>query len=195
MEALELAYSMSLLMMDRIPEPFCVIHLHNMLVQKGYITREIGLYATLQELYQDTFFAEGRIPTSNFSRALNEVVGESSSRRAIFRRRAISRTAAMTNLDIHGYLNGNMNTYFKTKSMLGLYREAKWVPERVPDKEIPIPSTMAMLRIGQTKHKIDPVSGDRVMEGTVVVRRAKARGMSKHEMMYMAATLSNRNKD
>lgn len=43
MEALELAYGVSFLVWDRIPEPMCLIHLHNMLVQKGYITQPIGL--------------------------------------------------------------------------------------------------------------------------------------------------------
>ena len=47
-EALELAYGTGLAIWDNVPEPMCIIHLHNMLVKKGYITRPVGLYATVE---------------------------------------------------------------------------------------------------------------------------------------------------
>lgn len=51
MEELELVYEFSHFLWDRIPEPMLVIHLHNMLVQKGYIETPIGLYYSLQQLF------------------------------------------------------------------------------------------------------------------------------------------------
>ncbi|KAJ4157104.1 hypothetical protein NW754_008746 [Fusarium falciforme] len=41
-EGLELAYIMGVSLWDKIPEPMLLIHLHNMLVQKGYLTRPVG---------------------------------------------------------------------------------------------------------------------------------------------------------
>lgn len=43
MEALEIMYAVNSTIWEGMPEPMCAIHLHNMLVKKGYISREIGL--------------------------------------------------------------------------------------------------------------------------------------------------------
>jgi hypothetical protein len=37
-EGLELAYGMGLFIWDNVPEPMCILHLHNMLVQRPYRT-------------------------------------------------------------------------------------------------------------------------------------------------------------
>jgi hypothetical protein len=64
-EGLELAYGTSMLILDRLPETICLVHLHNMLVQKGYIKKKIGLYTALSEQFPTAFFG-GKPPTSNF---------------------------------------------------------------------------------------------------------------------------------
>jgi hypothetical protein len=191
-EALELAHSLSFCMMDQIPEPFCIIHLHNMLVQKGVITREVGLYASLQEFFADTFFANGKIPTRNFSQAFVNIAGGTGSKRDTFRRRQL-RGKAVQASDIHGILNVEANRFFKTKSILTLYREANWIPDRISDEIVPWPSILATVRLSQTKHKIDPSTRNKVMEDTALVRRARASGISDKEMIKMASSLPSAN--
>ncbi|WEW56192.1 hypothetical protein PRK78_001629 [Emydomyces testavorans] len=186
MEALELAYNMGFLIWDEIPEPMCLIHLHNMLVQKGYITKPVGLYASLQELFPSSFFASGKVPTSNFSEALFAVLGETNSRRVVFNRKSLRRQAAQTS-DIHGLLSTSLNRFFKTKSLLTLYRGADWVPDRIPDEEVPLVSLLAILRIGQTKRVTDPATGKTVLQETELVKRARSMGMDDATMMMMSS--------
>lgn len=54
---------------DATPEPVCVIHLHNMLVAKGYIKKPIGLFSVVEEIFSTSFFVDGKAPTSNFNKA------------------------------------------------------------------------------------------------------------------------------
>jgi hypothetical protein len=191
MEALELAYGMNLLIWDRMPEPMCLIHLHNMLVHKGYIKQEIGLYAAMQGLFPTAFFADGKAPTSDFCGAFLAVCSETGSRRATFQRRIITRTVSRTATDIHGLLNMNMNRFFKQKSFLRLYREADWVPERIPDEEVPVYSSLGMFRIGQTKLAVDPETGKRVLENTALVSRARSAGIDDETMLKMSSLLQD----
>lgn len=191
MEALELAYGMNLLIWDRMPEPICLIHLHNMLVQKGYIKQEIGLYAAMQGLFPTAFFADGKAPTSDFGGAFLAVCSETGSRRATFQRRIITRTVTRTATELHGLLNMNMNRFFKQKSFLRLYREADWVPERIPDEEVPVYSSLGMFRIGQTKLAVDPETGKRVLENTALVNRARSAGIDDQTMIQMSSLLQD----
>jgi hypothetical protein len=190
MEGLELAYSTSFLMMDRIPEPFCIVHLHNMLVQRGYITKPVGLYASLQELFPEIFFAGGKIPKSEFGLALQAVV-KAKSRRAAFRGRNTEIRAVTANLGIHDLLDCNKNLFFKKKSILGLYRDANWNPERIPDEVVPFPSALCTLRIVQTKQKTDPTTSKKVLEDTDLIRRARAKGLSHEQIIKMKTMLQS----
>jgi hypothetical protein len=194
-EALELAYGMNFLVWDRIPEPMCLIHLHNMLVQKGYIRQPIGLYATLQDLFQTAFFAGGIVPMSDFNGAFLAVVNETGSRRATFQRRSISRTVARTALDIHGLLDMNANRFFKQKSLLRIYHEAEWVPERIADEDVSPVSALGMLRIGETKKVVDSMTGKRVLEDTPLVRRARSDGINDETMIQMSSLVQDRGAD
>jgi hypothetical protein len=190
-EGLELAYGMNFLIWDRMPEPMCLIHLHNMLVQKGYINQEIGLYASLQQLFPTAFFADGKVPTSDFMGAFLAVCSETGSRRATFQRRAIRRTVSRTAVDIHGLLDMNSNRFFKQKSLLRLYHEVDWAPERIPDEEVPVASALGMIRLGQTKQVVDPATGKRVLEDTALVRRARSHGIEDETMIKMSLLLQD----
>lgn len=134
-EALELLYTFGVRIWDTIPEPMCIIHMHSMLVQKGYIKQQIGLYGTLQDLFSSSLFAGGRIPTSDFLGAFSSACGKDGSPQASFQRRAINRATSRTGGGIHGLLNLKGNCHFKTDSFLRLCQEAEWVPERIPDEE------------------------------------------------------------
>lgn len=155
MEALELSYGLGLMMWDQLAQPICIIHLHNMLVQKGCISREIELFTNLQGMFGSAFFAGGNIPTSDFAGAFLAVSDTADSRRATLERRAVKRDACNTAADIHGLLKMNSNRFFKQRSLLMIYREAEWNHERVPDKDIDPSSGLAAAR-GDAKDIVGP---------------------------------------
>jgi hypothetical protein len=74
-------------------------------------------------------------------------------------RQNIARTAA----DIHKVLNMTIPLFFKCDSVLGLYREATLVPERIPDEDLPMFSSLWTIRLSQTKDTVHPQTGKRVL--------------------------------
>lgn len=185
-EALELAYGVGLRIWDQIPEPMCLEHLHNMLVQKGYLARPVGLYLSLQKLFKASFFADGKIPTSDFIQAFSAVLGKTGTRQAIAHRQTVRMQVGRTATSWNELMTTSINWFFKTKSLLTTYRDADWIPDRIPDEALPVVSALGMLRIGQTKQIIDPVTGGKVLEDTELVKRARALGMDDATMMVMS---------
>ncbi|KAI1112357.1 hypothetical protein F5Y14DRAFT_442694 [Nemania sp. NC0429] len=157
-EGLREAYRYSFMVLDTLPEAVLLVHLHNMLVQKGYITVPVGLYASFQELFPTAFFIDGKVPTSNFGEALQ------------------ARTAKLQS-----------PRFFKTKSYLMACHAAGWNAERIPDSDIPMPSLLGGYRISQTKHTVDPITGQKRLEDTELVNRMRARGVPDEDLMKGAA--------
>ncbi|KAF2821703.1 hypothetical protein CC86DRAFT_426064 [Ophiobolus disseminans] len=155
---------------DQIPEPTLAIHLHNMLSH-----------------LQDSFFPEG-IPTERFSAALVARVGQGRMDRASLRQRqAMSRD--MTN-DIHQVLDVRFNRFyrfFKAKSALMMYRDANWMPEKIPDSAIKIPSMMYVFRLNNAERVVDPTTGENRLAETELVKRAKARGQTDATLLEEAS--------
>ncbi|KAH8802625.1 hypothetical protein F5884DRAFT_802467 [Xylogone sp. PMI_703] len=188
-EALEIAYSLNFFIWDRIPEPICLIHLHNMLVQKGFIGKEVGLYASFQEIFPTAFFVDGKAPTSDFIGAFAEICAKTGSRRATFERQAIRRSALRTGADIYALWNPKANRFFTQKSLLRLFAEADWIPERIPDEDIHLMSVLSMARLSQTKIITDPETGKRVLDSTELVKRARSAGMSDDTLIAMSHSI------
>ncbi|KAK7428225.1 hypothetical protein QQZ08_005291 [Neonectria magnoliae] len=176
MEGLELAYSLCMALWDRMHEPMLLIHLHNMLVQRGFITEPVGLYATLQDLFKHTFFTKGQIPTSNFGEALKDRIGVTGSRFSQRQWQSARQTAA-NGLDIHGILDPNANRFFQKKSNLMVYRPADWNPDRIPDKDVAFGTFVFFSRLSQVKQVIDPVTKEPRPEDNILVREAKGNGL------------------
>ncbi|KAI0863800.1 hypothetical protein F4860DRAFT_50384 [Xylaria cubensis] len=176
-EGLREAYRYSFLVLDTLPEPVLLVHLHNMLVQKGYIAEPVGLYASFEELFPKAFFIDGKVPTSNFGKALQARVAESQSRR--FRpQRTINDIKEL-----------KINKFFKTKTYLMTMHETGWNPERVLDSDIPMPSVLGSYRLSQTKHIADPITGQKRMDDTDLVNRARARGISEQDLMKLSTVI------
>ncbi|KAL7909029.1 hypothetical protein GGI35DRAFT_493835 [Trichoderma velutinum] len=131
-ESLELAYRVGLLLWDKIPEPILLVHLHNMLVQKKYLERPIGLFTALESTFSAAFFADGCPPTSNFSQALGNQISKTGTH---FAQRQRIRPRGMANT-IHDILDVAANRFFCMKSNLLLYRESGWNPDRIPDEDL-----------------------------------------------------------
>ncbi|KAI1428087.1 hypothetical protein F5Y12DRAFT_73515 [Xylaria sp. FL1777] len=170
-EGLREAYRYSFIVLDTLPEPVLLVHLHNMLVQKGYIAKPVGLYASFQELFPKSFFIDGKVPTSNFGEAIQARVAGSQSRRPGARR------------IIDDLKELGINRFFKTKSYLMACHGAGWNPDRIPDCDIPMPSLLGAYRISQTKPITDPTTGQKRMEDTDLVNRARARGLSEENLL------------
>ncbi|KAF6819192.1 hypothetical protein CPLU01_13135 [Colletotrichum plurivorum] len=183
MEALELAYRGTMILWETLPEPTLVIHLHNMLVQKGYLAQPVGLFASLQDLLPEAFFASGKPPTSNFHLALaDRMVKATTVQRGS---KLLSKPSAHQVQDIHALLDLSINRNFRTKSNLMLYREAGWNVDRIPDSAIEPISLLGTMRLSQTKHAVDPVTGVRRFEDTELVRRFRERGVDEDELIRM----------
>ncbi|TFA98281.1 DNA repair protein rad13 [Trichoderma ghanense] len=131
-EGLELVYRFGLALWDQMPEPMLTVHLHNMLVQKKYLERPIGLLAALENTFPTAFFADGRVPTSNFTQALSSHIGKTGTHFEQRRRAARKRGANTT----HAMLDVAANRFFRTKSNLLVYRESGWNPDRIPDEDL-----------------------------------------------------------
>ncbi|CAO2658337.1 Nn.00g060600.m01.CDS01 [Neocucurbitaria sp. VM-36] len=181
-EGLVLVQRLIMNMWDKIPEPTLALHLHNMLVKKGYLKKEVGLYATLESLLEDSFFPEG-IPTDGFSDALVARVGQGRNDNASLRQ-AVARD--MTK-DIHQLLDPNFNRFFKAKSALMMYYDANWVPEQIPDSAVRISSALYISRLMGTERVIDPATGEKRLKDTELVKRAKALGKTDAELLEAAS--------
>ncbi|KAJ9157534.1 hypothetical protein NKR23_g214 [Pleurostoma richardsiae] len=144
-EGLQLSYGACMAIWDRIPEPMLLVHLHNMLVKKGYITELIGLYASLQSLMPTAFFVDGKAPSSSFHAALT--ARTEVSRPARRGRESVIRSAT----DIHSLLNLDANQFFRTKTTLVQYKQANWDPDRIPQEEIDVSSTLSLLRLSKAR--------------------------------------------
>lgn len=187
MEGLEIMYRLSMILWESVPEPTLLVHLHNMLVQKGYLTKPVELLQNLQNMYKDAFFVGGKIPEDHFyaalhQRVMHQVPGTN-------RRRVANQSP-----DLHAVLDLGMNRSFNTKSNLLLYREAGWDLDRIPDSDLQPYSMLGMLRIAHTKQVVDPATGKRRLADTDLVRRLKAKaprpGMQDEDIIQMTSVLT-----
>lgn len=157
-----------------------ILHLHNMLVQKGHLLQPLDLLGNLQNLFTDAIFTDGKLPTSNFYEAFKSRVRQSGSREA--KRQRQEALAKRADSD-HVLLDVQLRHFFNVKSNLLLYREADWNPERIPDNDLDPFSFLAFLRLSQTKQTTDAVTGERKLDDTDLVRRARSRGLTDDEII------------
>ena len=168
---------------DKIPEPTIALHLHNMLVKKGYLKKEVGLYATLENLLQDSFFPDG-IPTENFADTLVSHVATRQNDRSQRQRLA---TVQDQKTDTHHLLDPHYNRFFRQKSALMAHYDADWVPEKIPDSVLRIPSMLYMIRLSSTEREVDRATGERRLKQTELVHRAKVKGQTDAALLEAAS--------
>lgn len=159
-EALRETYHRCLIIFDKMPEGILLLHIHNMLVQKGIIEHHITLFATLSELYSEALYSGGKKPTKKYAQALRTRVAEW----------RIGHPKTKANED---FWTLRKNLFFKRGSLLLNLNAAGWNPDRIPDADISVPSTLALHRIAQNRPVIDPTTGKRRMEDTPLVKRAR----------------------
>ncbi|KAK0657747.1 hypothetical protein B0T16DRAFT_317985 [Cercophora newfieldiana] len=173
-EGLQLAYSLGMWLWDKLPEITYIIHLHNMLLQKGFIKTPIGLFNTLENpnFFADCFYTNGEPPTSDFAQALLQQTSRAA-QMAASRKQAGREVAKSSSSSIHDLLGADLNLVFNVKSLLVTFQTAGWDPDRIPDADVPLVSGIAGLRISRTKRITNPNTGKAELENTELVRRIK----------------------
>lgn len=116
-EALDLSYRLSMLVLDRVPEVMFIIHLHNMLVSKGFITQPVALWLLLAKMFPHALFRDGKLPTENFKQAFLAHYGATGSLSNLMNRKGKAR-------DIRDMFDVDANRFFNEKSTLLTYRKA-----------------------------------------------------------------------
>ncbi|KAJ3539184.1 hypothetical protein NM208_g5593 [Fusarium decemcellulare] len=154
MEGLELSYRLNMILWEQLPEPILLIHLHHAAVQKGHLSRSVGLYQVIEDMMTKSFFVNGKPPTSNFDEALVAKIGEIGSLSQAQRRALRQSMASASN--IHQMLDLSWNTFYRETSNLALYRKADWNIDAVPDNDLAPSSFLFIHRIGGTKKIVDP---------------------------------------
>ncbi|KAI5853289.1 hypothetical protein GGS23DRAFT_620885 [Durotheca rogersii] len=144
---------------------------------KGYITAPVEMYSSPQQLFPESFFADGKAPTSNFGEAFQRRIAKSPPRRSGARR---------TFDDVREL---RTNKFLRTKSFLMACHGTGWNPDRIPDSDIPVSSLLGIYRISQTKHIVDPITGQKRMDDTDLVKRARTIGISEEDLIEWATFL------
>ncbi|KAI7604084.1 hypothetical protein KC343_g14238, partial [Hortaea werneckii] len=171
-EGIVLIQRLSVLMWDEMPEPTLILHMHNVLVKKGFLNRGVGLYDSLQQLLPGAFFQD-KVPNDNFPDALTQRVSRGREQAVVSHRRRKAE-ARREDLDVHRLLDLNFNRFFTVKSELMKYFDAGWVPQRIPDREVRIPSLLFAARVNQTERIVDPATGEKKLKDTELVQRSRA---------------------
>lgn len=183
-EGLELLYRSIMTLWDGMWEPILILHLHNMLVQRGYLKQAIPLYSGLGMIFSDSFFSGGQPPTDDYVEAFRSQFSKGYSRRAILRERMSLRTGVKV-INAHDFLNNSPLHLFKQKSGLLIYRLADWDPDRVPDSDIDPMSALGMIRLSQTRRVRDPVTLAWRLEETELVKRTRAAGIDESSIVSL----------
>ncbi|KAI7344544.1 hypothetical protein KC320_g8778, partial [Hortaea werneckii] len=184
-EGIVLIQRLSVLMWDEMPEPTLILHMHNVLVKKGFLNRGVGLYDSLQQLLPGAFFQD-KVPNDNFPDALTQRVSRGREQAVVSHRRRKAE-ARREDLDVHRLLDLNFNRFFTVKSELMKYFDAGWVPQRIPDREVRIPSLLFAARVNQTERIVDPATGEKKLKDTEFVQRSRAEGHPEEFLLQMSA--------
>ncbi|CAI6332029.1 unnamed protein product [Periconia digitata] len=180
-EGLVLTHRLGMRMLDQIPEVTLIIHLHNMLVKRGYLEEEIPVYSTLEKLYGYSFFSNGIAPDDNFLDALKSNTYSRKLHSVFFNSRTKS-----TLRSLHDPLHIKYNPSSKKKSVLSMYFDAEWVPDQIPDSEVHIRSELYDLRLSTIEQYTDPKTGQRKLKETELTKRALKEGETESTLLDAA---------
>ncbi|KAH0426225.1 hypothetical protein CcaCcLH18_10454 [Colletotrichum camelliae] len=190
-EALQLAYLASMWIWDNVSELTMMVHLYNMLRQKGYITVRIPLYEIFLDNFKDAVFAKGIIPTSRFAEGLLNRIGRHNVE--LCRIKRTEKIIAPKACDVYRvdqwFLQKN-NSY-KRKSLLLLLATADWDPSRIPDADIDLDSHLAYHRLRKVRKLVDASTGQTRLDETVFVQRLVEAGADKGKLLECVSRIQS----
>ncbi|KAK8039990.1 hypothetical protein PG993_008401 [Apiospora rasikravindrae] len=167
LETLEISHSLSIGLWDEMLEPALLMHLQNMLLQTGYIEEPVDIYSRLPGLFYPEMFKDDKPPLSDFSRAMLDHI-DARYGQAPKRQRPKRQATAKSAAEVYRLLRSDNYQRRKPGTMLSMWRRANWNPDRIPDEEV-VFSLLFGVRIAQTKHIVDPLSGEMRLQETPLV--------------------------
>jgi hypothetical protein len=184
-EALARTHGMVLRMWESFPEPICILHLHNMLVKIGILSKPVALWDAVQKLHPDTFFAGGNVPTSRFAETFEKLLVFRRTRH-LFDKQEQRRRFSRKEMNIHGLLDPGDNRLYKERTLLQLFHRADWNYSQISDRDIPLPTSIAFKRLVKTRRTRDRETEKVTLANTDLVKRFRSffRGkMSEEEII------------
>ncbi|KAK7978472.1 hypothetical protein PG988_005962 [Apiospora saccharicola] len=184
LEVLDVTYSIGLRILENTPECLMVIHLHQMLVTKGFLKKSIQVITIITRWLAPACFKHTTTRSSGFSKGflacINNTSGLDTSTDAHSPKREAVETATE---DITHALEPKAGRYFEKQSLLNLCRQADWVPDCIPDKELCPASVLYSYRVSRTEPTIDPVTGGQRLQETPLVLNAKKQGVTEEALI------------
>ncbi|TKW50436.1 hypothetical protein CTA1_119 [Colletotrichum tanaceti] len=168
----ELAYRYAMALWDALASITSMVHLYNMLVEKGYVTMPNQLHHSLRSTFRDSFFLNGEVPTYDFAPVLSKRLQD----RWDPRLQALKQSQCDDAYKVGGPQNAlhlSLLLAFRKRANLLVYGEVGWNIEMIPDDVIEPQSSLAMLRISQTKRVVDPQTGKKTFDDTDLIRRTR----------------------
>ncbi|KAK0665631.1 hypothetical protein QBC41DRAFT_257934 [Cercophora samala] len=187
-EGLELTYRVTMGLFDRNPELLVLIHLHNMLCQKGYLKKPLETLRLLETQFARCLFRHGKAPTSHFYTTLQPMLQEFFPHESLrvqclsIKHQRLLRQWLNKDVNLHAELDIGAYKLFNEKSDLVLYREAKWDVDRIHDRDLKLRSCLSKVRLQHTKTVLDPSTGQQRIRDTELKRRLADNGMSEEEI-------------
>lgn len=130
-EALSIGSMLGLALWDSIPEIILLVHLHNMLLQRGFLRKPVALLSALQELYPHSCFEDGKPPKDDFlSSLLRHVKAESP--RDLRARLCRHSSATPHRFDLITLCDASKNRFFTNNSLLVELFKVDWIFDRLP---------------------------------------------------------------
>ncbi|KAJ2901749.1 hypothetical protein MKZ38_001421 [Zalerion maritima] len=127
MEALQISYSVGMLMFDRLSAPTLCIHLHNMLCRRDYVDPPNPSFSELEETFSRGFFAAGKIPDQNFGRELTARICALQTPPHF---RALAVPIIENAVDAHTAFRSSSNRWFRDSSFLVMMRDGAYEWEK-----------------------------------------------------------------
>lgn len=176
-EALEIAALLGRVLWDAISELLPVMHVYNMLVQRGYL-EPIDLFSHLLEMFPDVFFTDGEVPQSDFRAALFKRIGAETIHdvpRILDEPEYGLPENPLEGKSVWGLLQSHKPTFVTTEPLLVAARRANWDPARITPESFDFPSLMGWDMLRRTPRVRDG-DGER-FEDTAFVKQVRARSV------------------
>lgn len=174
-EALEIVALLGRVHWDGISELLPVMHVYNMLVQRGYL-EPIDLFNHVLEMFPEAFFTGGEVPQSDFQAALFKRIGAKTIHdvpRILGKPDYGLPEDPLKGKSVWELLQSFKPTLFTTEPLLVAARRGHWDPIRIAPESFDFPSLMGRDVLRRTP-RIRDDDGER-FEDTPFVKQVRAR--------------------
>ncbi|KAK7920140.1 hypothetical protein PG985_008162 [Apiospora marii] len=200
LEGLEIFHVLGVSFWNDLNVPILLMHLHNMLLQAGYIKTPIDLYSKLPGWFFPEMLRTDMPPTSEFHQALLAHL-DAKSRKASKQRQSKKQQAkklqskklqstvpnvVKSAMDFYKMFEAESNPYHRPKTKLSMWRRASWNPDRIHDEEVRH-SVLFGVRLAQTEHVVDPSTGETKPQDTPFVSKMLKETSNKPEDLLKAS--------